>query len=147
MTKMTFSRRGTLGLFGASAAIASAGPVLAMGTTDAPVLALSDVPLAWPQFHHLVGGEAAPQVGRKVTLRRDARHPFDDEGVAVFDEQGERLGYIARQHVSAVSWALDRGDAVKARISALESPVVRGHRIGGWGNVRIDLDIRRTAAV
>lgn len=147
MTKMNFSRRTTLGLFGASAAIATAGSAFAMGATGNSVLALNDVPLAWPQYHRLASFDAAPQIGDRITLKRHARHPFDDEGVAVFDASGEKLGFVSRQHVSAVSWALDRGDQVEARIAQLEKPVVNGRRVGGWGNIRIDLDIRSTATV
>lgn len=150
MTRSTFDlTRRTFGQMLGAAAVLTPGIAGAVSATprDETILTLNSVPLSWPQYHKLSSFDATPKVGQSVTLRREARAPFDDEAVAVFSEAGERLGYISRQHNAALSWAMDRGEAPEARITRINGPVVRGQGISGWGAFHVDVRIARRATV
>ena len=146
----TPSRRSALQLFGASAALATSGIGLAANAATAtgakPILSLTDVPIAWPVYHRLGAFGALPEAGDRVSLERDAPHPSDDRGIAVFLASGDKLGYITNQHYAALNWALQRAGRVDARIEAINEPVVRGKAVPGWGAFRISVKAYEGAA-
>jgi len=68
-------------------------------------------------------GEAAqvwPQLreGDALELSREADNPHDANAVRV-DWRGRKLGYVPRRDNAAVSWGLDRGTPLRARVSRL----------------------------
>jgi len=139
------TRRGTLKLFGASAALATPGLALAADATMAeragpsPFFNLPDVPLAWPLYHSAAHRDSMPEVGASVYLERDVVHPSGDRGIAVFAKSGEALGYVTGGHFAAIDWAMKRAGRVDAKLVAVDEPVVRGRRIPGWGAFRISV--------
>ncbi len=47
-------------------------------------------------------GSTCFRVGQKLTLRKDHDDPYDDEAIAVFNENGSRCGYVSNS-VSTVA--------------------------------------------
>ena len=154
MTTRSFtpSRRSTLQLFGASAALATSGLSLAASAADAkaagpkPLLFLGNVPVAWPVYHRLAAFERMPQVGEPVVLERDAPHPNDKRGIAIFLSSGEKIGYVTNQHQAALDWALRRAGTVDARIVSVNEPVISGKRIPGWGAFHVAITVHQGVA-
>ena len=69
-------------------------------------------------------GEAAelwPQLrrGDALELVREPGNPHDANAVRV-QWRGRKLGYVPRRENAAVAWGLDRGAALRARVSRLE---------------------------
>jgi hypothetical protein len=58
------------------------------------------------------------RVGDRLTLTREADNRHDRNAVRV-DWNGEKLGYVPRAENRAVAQALDAGEALEARVSAL----------------------------
>ncbi|WP_275100241.1 HIRAN domain-containing protein [Sedimenticola hydrogenitrophicus] len=75
-------------------------------------------PVAGLQYHR--GEEVWPQLqaGMPLELKREPENRYDRKAVAVY-WQGAQLGYVPRAENHAVGAMLDRGQPVKARISAL----------------------------
>jgi len=61
-------------------------------------------------------GELA--VGDRLDLVREPANPHDGNAVRV-EWRGRKLGYVPRAENAALAWAMDRGEPVSARISAL----------------------------
>jgi hypothetical protein len=80
---------------------------------------VQDSPLAG--FRHGAADEVWAQLrkGDDLTLVREAGNAFDKNAVRV-EWQGHKLGYIPRRENAAIAWALDRGEALHARISKAE---------------------------
>ena len=71
-------------------------------------------------FRH---GEAAQvwtqlRNGDSLDLVREPENPHDANAVRV-EWRGRKLGYVPRSENGALAWAMDRGDALKARVSRL----------------------------
>ena len=66
----------------------------------------------WP---HLATGDA-------LDLVREPENPHDANAVRV-EWRGRKLGYVPRSENAALAWAMDRGEALRARVSRLA-----GHR-------------------
>ncbi len=141
------TRRGALKLFGATAAIATPGIALAATKDAKPLLALDNVPLAWPTYHKLASFDAMPQAGDEVVLEADKWHPANYTGIAVYTKQGEKIGYVTNQNVAALDWAMKNGSTVEAKIAAIDVPVVRSKRVPGWGAFKIDVSVKNKAAL
>ena len=58
------------------------------------------------------------QVGDELALVREAENPFDSNAVRV-EWRGRKLGYVPRRENAALAWGLDRGTAMRARVSRL----------------------------
>lgn len=56
--------------------------------------------------------------GDTLALVREADNPHDANAVAVL-WRGHKLGYVPRTQNTALAWAMDRGETISARISAL----------------------------
>lgn len=56
------------------------------------------------------------QPGETLTLVREPHNPHDSNAVRV-DWRGQTLGYVPRRQNAALAWALDRGQALEARIA------------------------------
>ena len=68
------------------------------------------------------------RVGDDLELSREPDNPYDPRAIRV-DWRGHKLGYVPRRDNGALAWALDRGEALAARISALPSRPRSGARI------------------
>jgi hypothetical protein len=58
------------------------------------------------------------RVGDSLELEREAGNPHDANAVSL-SWRGRKLGYVPRRENAALAWGLDRGEALKARISRL----------------------------
>jgi hypothetical protein len=67
-----------------------------------------DAARAWPSLH----------VGDRLELAREPANPHDPNAVRV-EWQGLVLGYVPRGENAALAWAMDRGERLAARVSAL----------------------------
>ena len=79
---------------------------------------LQQSPVAGFQYHR--GEEVWPllQAGMPLELRREPENRYDRKAVAVY-WQGAQLGYVPRKENHTVGAMLDRGQQVKAKVSAL----------------------------
>lgn len=59
------------------------------------------------------------RVGDPLSLVREPDNPHDANAVRV-EWRGRKLGYVPRRDNPALAWALDRGEALHARISRAE---------------------------
>ena len=58
--------------------------------------------------------------GDALALVREPDNPHDPGAIAVF-WRNHKLGYVPRSQNAALAWAMDRGEQVSARISALRA--------------------------
>ncbi len=72
-------------------------------------------------FRHAEAAALWPQlrVGDDLTLAREADNAYDANAVRV-EWQGHKLGYVPRRENAAVARGLDRGMALRARLSRLD---------------------------
>ena len=83
-------------------------------------IVVQDSPLAGSQYHAAAAVWQHLQVGDRLTLVREADNRHDRNAVRV-DWNGQVLGYVPRAENRAVAAALDRGERLEARISALRA--------------------------
>ena len=95
------------------------GPVSAEGMAR---IVVQHSPVAGFKYYHGKALWDGIRVGDRLTLVREPDNPHDPNAVRV-DWRGRSLGYVPRRENSALAWAMDRGEPVGARISAL-----RAHR-------------------
>ena len=72
----------------------------------------------WP---HLATGDA-------LDLVREPDNPHDANAVRV-EWRGRKLGYVPRSENGALAWAMDRGEALRARVSRLSEHARSRRRI------------------
>jgi hypothetical protein len=58
------------------------------------------------------------RVGDSLALERERDNPHDANAVSL-SWRGRKLGYVPRRENAALAWGLDRGEALRARISRL----------------------------
>lgn len=68
------------------------------------------------------------QTGDALELLREADNPHDPNAVRV-EWRGRKLGYVPRRQNAAIAWGLDRGTAMRARISRLTEHANPARRI------------------
>jgi hypothetical protein len=81
-------------------------------------LLVQNAPLAGFRYHGAAEVWCALRVGDRLELAREPGNPHDANAVAVL-WRGHKLGYVPRRDNAALAWGLDRGAALRARISAL----------------------------
>jgi hypothetical protein len=81
-------------------------------------LRVQNSPLAGFRYHAAAELWAELRVGDRLELAREPDNPHDANAVAVL-WRGRKLGYVPRRDNAALAWGLDRGAALRARISAL----------------------------
>jgi hypothetical protein len=81
-------------------------------------LLVQDAPLAGFRYHRAQALWRELRVGDRLELEREADNPHDANAVAV-RWRGHKLGYVPRRENAALAWAMDRGAALRASISAL----------------------------
>lgn len=76
-------------------------------------------PLAGSQFYALssVWGDIRP--GDKLLLKREPENRHDANAIRV-EWNGRQLGYVPRAENRALAAAMDRGERIEARVSALK---------------------------
>ena len=75
-------------------------------------------PLAGSQYYGARRLRSEIRVGDRLTLTRETDNRHDRNAVRV-DWNGAKLGYVPRAENRAVAQALDAGEALEARVSAL----------------------------
>ena len=72
-------------------------------------------------FRYAAGSEHFGELraGDELILLREPENAFDANAVRV-EWRGRKLGYVPRRENSAIAWALDRGESLRARISRVE---------------------------
>ena len=82
-------------------------------------LLVQSAPLAGLRYYAADQVWSELQLGDTVRLMRDPSNPHDGSAIGVH-WQGHMLGYVPRRANGTLSWALDRGDPLRARISRIE---------------------------
>jgi hypothetical protein len=95
--------------------------VLAAATASAQTVKLlvQSSPLAGFRYHDASVVWHELKVGDGLALVREPANPHDANAVRV-EWSGRKLGYVPRSQNEALAWAMDRGEAVSARISRLQ---------------------------
>ena len=91
-------------------------------------LLVQSSPLAGFRHHEAAAVWHLLRVGDNLELVREPDNPHDARAIRV-DWQGRKLGYVPRRENDAVAWGLDRGDALRARISRLDERRVASRRV------------------
>jgi len=81
-------------------------------------LLVQSSPLAGFRYHEASAAWRELRVGDRLELVREPANPHDANAVRV-EWRGHLLGYVPRGENAALAWAMDRGEDVAARISAL----------------------------
>ena len=81
-------------------------------------LVVQSSPLAG--FRYAEAAEVWPYLatGDALDLVREPENPHDANAVRV-EWRGRKLGYVPRAENAALAWAMDRGEALRARVSRL----------------------------
>ena len=110
MNRRTFFQRllGGLGLIAAAPAVTAANRTVLV----------QESPVAGFQFHEGESVWSSLEVGKELTLVREADNVHDSNAVAVYFHT-DQLGYVPRVENTAVAQMLDRGEHLKASISKL----------------------------
>src|SRR5438477_8896258 len=71
-------------------------------------------------FRHHAAAELWDElrVGDALIMERERDNPHDGNAVSL-SWRGHKLGYVPRRENAALAWGLDRGEALRARISRL----------------------------
>jgi hypothetical protein len=91
----------------------------AAGAQEVKVLVQSS-PLAGFRYHEANAVWNELNVGDRLELVREPANPHDANAVRV-EWRGRMLGYVPRADNATLAWAMDRGEAVSARISVLRA--------------------------
>ena len=92
-------------------------------------------PLAGSQYHALASVGAQIRIGDALVLTREPGNRHDRNAVRV-DWQGQPLGYVPRSQNRALAQALDAGERLEARVSALRDDA------DPWRRVEFDVYLR-----
>lgn len=82
-------------------------------------LLVQSSPLAGFRFHDAAQVWPELKVGDALELAREPDNPHDANAIRV-EWRGRVLGYVPRRENAALAWGLDRGAALRARISRLD---------------------------
>jgi HIRAN domain len=83
------------------------------------LLLVQSSPLAGFRFHEAARVWPELRPGDALDLVREPDNPHDANAIRVL-WRGRVLGYVPRRENAALAWALDRGAALRSRISRLE---------------------------
>lgn len=82
-------------------------------------LLVQSSPLAGFNYHQAPAVWRELRVGDALQLEREPDNAYDNRAVRV-RWQGHMLGYVPRAHNAALAGAMDRGEALSARVSRLQ---------------------------
>lgn len=100
-------------------AFAAATAAGAQPATPSVRMVVQSSPLAGFRYHEASALWNDLRLGDALALVREPGNPHDPRAVRV-EWRGRMLGYVPRRENDAVAWGLDRGDALRARISRLD---------------------------
>ncbi len=109
------SRRRRIGVAVTVAAVLAFAPTVHAQSVR---LLVQSSPLAGFRYHEAAAVWQELAVGDRLDLVREPANPHDSNAVRV-EWRGRKLGYVPRAENAALAWAMDRGERVAARISAL----------------------------
>ena len=91
-------------------------------------LLVQNSPLAG--FRHAAAAQVWPELRLHdaLDLVRETDNGFDANAIRI-EWRGRKLGYVPRRENETLAWALDRGEALRARISRLECHANPARRI------------------
>ncbi|MBR2550694.1 MAG: HIRAN domain-containing protein [Clostridiales bacterium] len=83
------------------------------------------------------------RVGMKLILKKDHDNPYDDEAIAVYTENGSKVGYVANSVQSVCRGTMSAGrifDLFHEKVECIVSfiAVDDGFAIGKWLNTNED---------
>ena len=99
-------------------ACALAGAAASAEAAPSVRMLVQSSPLAGFRYHSAADVWPELRVGDTLELARERDNPHDAAAVSV-SWRGRKLGYVPRRDNAAIAWALDRGERLGARISAL----------------------------
>lgn len=103
-----------------AAALGAAGAVTPAPAQQAEIrMLVQSSPLAGFRYYDAKQVWDEMKVGDALTLVREPHNAYDANAVRV-EWRGHKLGYVPRNENRAVSFHMDRGGAVEARISKLQ---------------------------
>ncbi len=82
-------------------------------------LLVQSSPLAGFNYHQAPGVWQHMRVGDPLRLEREPDNAYDGKAIRV-EWRGHTLGYVPRTQNAALSWAMDRGENLDARVSRLQ---------------------------
>jgi len=82
-------------------------------------LLVQSTPLAGFNYHQAPEVWQRMRVGDTLQLAREPDNAHDPKAICV-SWQGYKLGYVPRTQNDALSWAMDRGERLDARVSRLQ---------------------------
>jgi hypothetical protein len=100
-------------------ALVAAGAAGAQPGTPSVRMVVQSSPLAGFRYHEAGSLWNDLRPGDALELVREPGNLHDPRAVRV-EWRGRMLGYVPRRENDAVAWGLDRGDALRARISRLD---------------------------
>ena len=114
---MRFARSARAALL--ACALVVAGEAGAQAATPSVRMVVQSSPLAGFRYHEASVLWNELRTGDALELVREPGNLHDPRAVRV-EWRGRMLGYVPRRENDAVAWGLDRGDALRARISRLD---------------------------
>ena len=102
----------------ASSAIVALALAAAAAQAQSVKLLVQSSPLAGFRYHEAAAVWKELRIGDRLELVREPGNAHDANAVRV-EWRGRMLGYVPRSDNAALAWAMDRGDAVAARVSRL----------------------------
>ena len=88
------------------------------GAAESVTILVQSSPLAGSQYYALSAVWEEIRPGDKLLLTREPDNRHDANAIRV-EWNGQRLGYVPRAENRALAAAMDRGERVEARVSAL----------------------------
>jgi hypothetical protein len=88
------------------------------GAAESVTILVQSSPLAGSQYYALSAIWEEIRPGDKLLLTREPDNRHDANAIRV-EWNGQRLGYVPRAENRALAAAMDRGERVEARVSAL----------------------------
>ena len=92
----------------------------AMASAQQVRLLVQSSPLAGFNYHQAPEVWQHLRVGDPLQLEREPDNAHDAQAIRV-EWRGHKLGYVPRTQNDALSWAMDRGEKLDARVSRLQS--------------------------
>ena len=64
------------------------------------------------------------KIGDEITTKKDEKNLFDEYAVALFNVEGEKIGYIPELYSSIVNKLISAGKVIKAKIEDIDTDIV-----------------------